>query len=84
MTGEMPVTGRTGVLRMATPGGEGAGEVTVRAREGSQTFLAHSEEPLAAGTTVLVVGARSADAVDVVAWSDPFLARATTGAGRQD
>jgi hypothetical protein len=84
MVEEMPVAGRTGVLRVGTAGGDGAGEVTVRARHGSHTFLAYSEEALAAGTTVLVVRTRSAEAVDVVAWSDPFLAHASTGTGRRD
>jgi hypothetical protein len=73
MTEQSPVAGRTGVLTLATPGGDGAGEVRIRAGNGSQAFWAYSREPLEAGTTVLVVETRSAAAVDVVAWSDPFL-----------
>jgi hypothetical protein len=78
MTQQDPVAGRTGVLTLGTPGSDGAGEVRIRARDGSRTFRAYSREPLAAGTTVLVVETRSGAAVEVVAWSDPFLSTAGT------
>ena len=63
--------GRVGVITHATRGPDGAGEVKISIRGGSEIFLAWSDEPLPKGTTVLVVGSRGARALDVVAWVDP-------------
>lgn len=62
--------GRIGVLTVATRGGDGPGEVHVKIRGGTETFLAWSEQPLPKGATVLVVESRGARTVDVVEWDD--------------
>jgi hypothetical protein len=62
--------GCVGVLTVATRGGDGPGEVRIKVRGGSETFLAWSEEPLPRGATVLVVESRGARAVDVIEWDD--------------
>jgi hypothetical protein len=64
--------GRIGVLLIGTRGSEGAGEVLLKIRGGSETYLAWSEEPLPKGTTGLVVESRGTRTVDVTPWSDPF------------
>lgn len=63
--------GCVGVLTIGTRGPTGAGEVLLHIRGGTESFLAWSDEPLAKGTTVLVVDARGARAVHVVKWSEP-------------
>ena len=62
--------GCVGVLTIGTRGKAGPGEVHVKIRGGSETFLAWSETPLPKGATVLVVESRGARAVDVVEWED--------------
>ena len=37
-------------------------------RGGTETYIAWSEEPLAKGSTVLVIDSRGARAVDVIEW----------------
>jgi hypothetical protein len=62
--------GCVGVLTVATRGGAGPGEVLVRIRGGSETYLAWSDQPLPRGSTVLVVESRGLRAVDVIEWED--------------
>lgn len=62
--------GRVGVLTVGTRGGDGPGEVRIKIRGGSETFLAWSPRPLPRGATVLVVESRGARAVDVIEWDD--------------
>jgi len=62
--------GCVGVLTIATRGRAGPGEVHIKIRGGSETFLAWSEKPLPKGATVLVVESRGARAVDVIEWED--------------
>ncbi len=62
--------GCVGVLSVATRGGAGPGEVRVKIRGGSETFLAWSEQPLPRGATVLVIDSRGGRAVDVIEWED--------------
>jgi hypothetical protein len=62
--------GCVGVLTVATRGGDGPGEVRVRIRGGSETFLAWSESPLPRGATVLVTESRGKRVVDVIEWDD--------------
>ena len=62
--------GRVGVLTIATRGKDGPGEVFIKIRGGSETFLAWSEKPLPRGSTVLVIESRGARAVDVIEWDD--------------
>jgi hypothetical protein len=72
MTSDDAVIGCTGVLVIGTRGAAGPGEVFVRVRGGSETFLAWSAEPLAKGTPVLVIESRGARQVDVIEWADPL------------
>ncbi|CAL9532825.1 hypothetical protein [Streptomyces albus] len=65
------VIGCVGVLVIGTRGTAGPGEVLVRVRGGSETFLAWSPEPLPAGATVLVIESRGTRQVDVSEWHDP-------------
>ena len=62
--------GRVGVLTVGTRGKAGPGEVRIRIRGGTETFLAWSEKPLPKGATVLVIESRGARAVDVIEWKD--------------
>jgi hypothetical protein len=62
--------GCVGVLTVATRGSGGAGEVRVRIRGGSETYLAWSESPLPRGATVLVTESRGKRVVDVIEWDD--------------
>ena len=62
--------GSVGVLTVATRGDQGPGEVRVKIRGGSETFLAWSETPLPRGATVIVIDSRGARAVDVIEWED--------------
>jgi hypothetical protein len=72
MTADLSPLGRIGVLLIGTRGADGPGEVLVKIRGGSETYLAFSAEPLPKGTTVLVVDFRGKRTVDVALWSDPF------------
>jgi hypothetical protein len=62
--------GRVGVLTVGTRGSGGPGEVNIKIRGGTETFLAWSEKPLPKGTTVLVIESRGTRAVDVIEWDD--------------
>lgn len=64
----MPCVGGVGVLTISTRGRGGPGEVLVRERGGTESYIAFSSEPLTRGTTVLVTGYRGARAVDVIPW----------------
>lgn len=59
-------------MLVGTRGTGGPGEVLIKIRGGSETFLAFSDEPLPKGATVLVVDSRGARAVDVTPWTDPL------------
>lgn len=65
---EAPI-GCVGELILGTRGTRGPGEVLVRVRGGTEAYIAWSEEPLARGTSVLVIDFRGARAVDVMPWS---------------
>ena len=62
--------GCVGVLTVGTRGGGGPGEVLIKIRGGSETFLAWSDKPLPKGATVLVIDSRGARTVDVIEWED--------------
>jgi membrane protein implicated in regulation of membrane protease activity len=68
MDGDPSAVGSTGVLTVGTRGVAGPGEILVRIRGGSETYLAWSDEPLPKGTTVLVVESRGARSLTVVSW----------------
>jgi membrane protein implicated in regulation of membrane protease activity len=57
--------GLQGTLTIATRGTEGAGEVELELAGGTETFLAHSTDPLPRGTSVIVIGVRGGRRVDV-------------------
>ena len=65
--------GSVGVLTVGTRGGSGPGEVRIKIRGGSETFIAWSETPLPRGATVLIIDERGRRGVDVMEWaSDPL------------
>jgi len=64
------VVGAVGVLSVATRGADGPGEVVLRVRGGTETYLARSDEPLARDTRVLVVESHGGRTVSVVAFPD--------------
>ncbi|MEU2339080.1 hypothetical protein ABZ770_07830 [Streptomyces sp. NPDC006654] len=66
------VIGCMGKVLIGTRGTGGPGEVLVRVRGGSETFLAWSEEPLPVGATVLVIESRGCREVGVIEWVDPL------------
>jgi membrane protein implicated in regulation of membrane protease activity len=70
MTSDGAEIGCVGVVTLATRGSAGPGEVHIRIRGGTETYRAWSEDPLARGTTVLVVASRGARTVDVEEWVD--------------
>lgn len=72
MAPDEAVIGCTGELVIATRGAAGPGEVLVRVRGGSETFLAWSTEPLPKGARVLVIESRGFREVDVIEWADPL------------
>jgi hypothetical protein len=78
MARDESVIGCTGVLVIGTRGAAGPGEVLVRVRGGSETFLAWSDAPLPQGASVLVIDSRGTRQVDVMEWADPL--NASTGA----
>jgi hypothetical protein len=72
MAYDQALIGCIGVLTVATRGTAGPGEVLVKVRGGSEAFIAWSPEPLAKGTSVLVIESRGQRVVDVSAWDDPL------------
>jgi hypothetical protein len=72
VAGDVAAIGCVGVLVVGTRGTTGPGEVLVKIRGGSETYLAWSDEPLPKGSTVLVIDSRGARTVDVIAWADPL------------
>ncbi|HEY2101299.1 MAG: hypothetical protein QOI50_611 [Pseudonocardiales bacterium] len=63
---DLSAVGTVGVLTVATRGGQGAGEVLISLRGGSESLLAWSDEPLPKGTDVLVVDVIASRTVRVV------------------
>lgn len=57
--------GARGTLTLPTRGKDGPGEVEVRAGGGSETYIAHSDEPLTKGTAVVIYDTRAGRHVDV-------------------
>ena len=70
MARDESAVGCVGVLTVGTRGEAGPGEVHVKIRGGSETFLAWSEKPLPKGATVLIIESRGKRAVDVMEWED--------------
>jgi membrane-bound ClpP family serine protease len=63
--------GLAGRIITATRGEDGPGEVEVRIRGGTETFIARSAEPLAKGQAVIVVQTLGPRTVIVLPWTDP-------------
>lgn len=63
--------GLAGRLTTRTRGADGPGEVEVRIRGGTETFIARSAEPLPRGQTVLVLQTLGPRTVIVAPWADP-------------
>ena len=70
MARDESAVGCVGVLTVGTRGGAGPGEVHIKIRGGTETFLAWSDGPLPKGATVLITESRGARAVDVIEWED--------------
>jgi hypothetical protein len=64
--------GTVGVLTVATRGSAGPGEVRIKIRGGSESYLAWSETPLPKDATVLVIDYRGPRTVNVMEWADPL------------
>jgi hypothetical protein len=80
LAGDSSAIGSVGVLTVGTRGEGGPGEVLIKIRGGSETYIAWSEKPLPKGATVLVVDARSGRTVDVMVWADPLDGLSNDGA----
>ena len=73
LVADLSAIGSVGVLTVGTRGERGPGEVRIKIRGGSESFIAWSEEPLPQGATVLVIEARGPRALAVMEWaSDPL------------
>jgi len=68
MVSDLSCRGEVGVLIVGTRGERGPGEVLVKIRGGSETFIAWSEDPLPKDTPVLIIEDRGGRTVDVVKW----------------
>jgi hypothetical protein len=68
---DLSAVGATGVLTIATRGADGAGEVMLSLRGGTESLLAWSDEPLPRGTTVLVIDVIGSRTVRVVRCEGP-------------
>ena len=66
------VIGCIGTLTIGTRGASGPGEVLVKIRGGTETFIAWSPEPLPKNASVLVIDSRGGREVDVSEWTDPL------------
>jgi hypothetical protein len=64
--------GCVGRITIPTRGPAGPGEVLVKIRGGTESFIAWSPEPLPKGATVLVIEERGSRVVDVSPWTDPL------------
>jgi hypothetical protein len=72
VNGDVSCIGCEGVITVGTRGKAGPGEVLVKIRGGSETFIAWSDSPLPKGTTVLVIESRGTRTVDVMEWTVPL------------
>jgi hypothetical protein len=67
---DLSAVGRVGVLTVATRGAQGAGEVLISLRGGSESLLAWSDEPLPKGAHVMVVDVIASRTVRVIRAED--------------
>jgi hypothetical protein len=64
--------GLAGRIVTATRGADGAGEVELRIRGGTETFIARSADPLPVGQAVIVLATLGPRTVVVSPWADPL------------
>jgi hypothetical protein len=64
--------GLAGRIVVATQGKDGPGEVELRIRGGTETFIARSNDPLPVGTAVIVLSTLGPRTVVVFPWADPL------------
>jgi membrane protein implicated in regulation of membrane protease activity len=64
--------GLAGRITTPTRGKAGAGEVELRIRGGTETFIARSDEPLPRGAAVIVLSTLGPRTVVVFPWADPL------------
>ncbi|MDE3069941.1 MAG: hypothetical protein KGJ43_04360 [Acidobacteriota bacterium] len=57
--------GREGTVTVAIRGNDGPGEVEVAVDGGTETYIAHADQPIARGARVVVFEARGGRRVDV-------------------
>jgi membrane protein implicated in regulation of membrane protease activity len=57
------VVGRPAYVTVAIPGGSHAGEVLLRIRGGTESYIAYADEPVGVGTQVIVLADRGARSV---------------------
>ena len=63
--------GLAGRITVATRGQDGAGEVELRIRGGTESFIARSMDPLPVGAPVIVLSTLGPRTVVVSPWADP-------------
>jgi len=63
--------GLAGRITTPTRGEDGAGEVEIRIRGGTETFIARSADPLPNGQAVIVLATLGPRTVVVAPWMDP-------------
>jgi hypothetical protein len=63
--------GLAGRIVTATRGPDGAGEVELRIRGGTELFIARSADPLPRGQAVIVLSTLGPRTVVVAPWADP-------------
>lgn len=68
---ESPI-GLAGRIVTATQGEAGPGEVELRIRGGTETFIARSAHPLPRGQAVIVVSTLGPRSLVVLPWADPI------------
>lgn len=64
--------GLAGRIVIATRGADGPGEVQLRIRGGTETFIARSADPLPVGAAVIVLDTLGPRTVVVSPWADPL------------
>jgi hypothetical protein len=64
--------GLAGRIVTATRGGQGAGEVELHIRGGTEVFIARSNDPLPVGAAVIVFAALGPRTLVVFPWADPL------------
>lgn len=57
------VVGRPAYVTVAIPGGNRAGEVLLRVRGGTESYIAYSDQPVGVGSEVVVLADRGACSV---------------------